>query len=164
MSNRARDAFTLLELLVVMTVGMVVLTLSIGMISQLLRIASIHQNRVEQSRTADRLSREFRRDAHQSISFQLDQDLRLVLPDDSFIVYRSRDHVVHREILRDGTPTASEVFRLGDGQSATFDALPESNRVLLTVQATGPARRTERRVMAVVGRWNTSAPAIEVSP
>ena len=170
MSRSVRSAFTLIEMLVVMTVGMVVMMLAVGMIHRSMSVASDHQSRMDQSIITDRLMREFRRDAHRSKSFELDADLEFLLPDGSVIHYESTGDIVTRRTLVDGVDKAFEAFELGAERTARFESNQEG-RITLTIQLATPAMRSakpviriDRRVDATVGRWTQFAASEESAP
>ena len=161
--GRTRTAFTLIEMLVVMTVGMTVMMLAVGMISKSMQIASDNQSRMDQSLVTDRLAREFRRDTHQSTSFELDAGIRFSRPDGSVVEYTaSNSDVVRRHIVDDAT-IAQESFDLGDDRVAVFES-SQTDRVALTIQVSASTVRIDRRVEAVVGRWTILDSDEESSP
>ena len=147
-----RLAFTLIALLVVMTAGVTVLTVAIGMIQRTMKIASINQARMDQSLVIDRLAREFRHDAHRAVSFNVNQGIEFSLADGSTILYRNEKNGVARTEFFDDQPTANERFQLGESQDALFSS-PQPNQVRLEIQTSISQSRTHRSIQSVVGRW-----------
>lgn len=162
MNRRRRFGFTLIEMLVVMTAGMTVLMLAIGMIQKSMHLAAVNRTKMDQSTVTDRFLREFRRDAHQAVSFELDQELMFLLPTGSQVRYTIDANTVTRILIVESKTAAKEVFDIGDDRQATF-ASAEPERISLRIETIKPATRLDRHVTAVVGRWLPQASDLEVA-
>lgn len=153
MRGRARPGFTLIEMIVVMTVGMTVMMLAIGLISRSMQISSDHRGRMNQSLITDRLAREFRRDANQSVAFKLDSSVQFTLTDGSTIEYEPTERfVVRTHRIADKTQSV-ESFDIGRQRFAEL-ATPSADRIALTIRTTlPPTTKIERHIETGLGRW-----------
>jgi hypothetical protein len=166
---RRTRAYTLVELSVAMTAGSTVMILAIGLLHQSMTLGSIARARADSHRTLNRLAHEFRGHVHQAkrCIAEPEQDIRIVMPDDSQVVYQvDGNRIDRRQQLNDG-PIRRESFLLDEGTTATFEISQQPTRAILTV-IRQPSRaidvvRVDRKVAAVVGR-RTAHENGEVSP
>ena len=178
---RARkQAFTLMELLIVMSAASTLMLLAIGMIHRAMQLESQGRRRAELGRTAIRLSTEFRRDIHAGRSVSIESGsngatsagaipgiraadaerttLQVDLPGLGGITYVADGPLVTRvRGCADGRVHREE-YRFAPGHRASIEWVEQAvpKRVRLTVvRAAGPGQsrqRVELHLEAVVGR------------
>lgn len=117
-----RSGFTLIEMVVVMTLMAVILSVSVGAIGLFMRMEGDGAKHLSQASTWFRLSHEFRTDVHAALDAPRTEEenaenvsLELSLPDDLHVVYRATDGAVERVASRDGKTLRTERFRLPPG-------------------------------------------------
>jgi prepilin-type N-terminal cleavage/methylation domain-containing protein len=156
-----RRGFTLIEMLVVMTVGSVMLGVAVSTLFMLLRAETAGRNRVRQCRVIGHLSEQFRADAAEATGPIMPEagppvQWRFALPDGRTAVYRALSGAIEREEFRDGKPLRRESFPLPAGASASLDLRAEA--VPATASLTvGPPSAAESggalfRIDAVLGK------------
>jgi type II secretory pathway component PulJ len=119
MTHRRRGA-SLIELTVTVGLLSVVMTLVIKTMAVLMRTERTGQKAVVASGSLTRLANRFRRDVHAAEKAELvaaaapntDSFLRLTHPDGTIVEYRPAADGVKLTILRDGTATGRETYRL----------------------------------------------------
>ncbi len=168
-----RPAFTLIELVLTMTVGSSLMVLSIGLLQQSMRLATLARHRAETHRALDRLASEFRHDLHRAVQCSIEQPNRidLVMGDSTEVSYIAQSNVVTREQGGGGEaqdasqPLRRESYDLGEGGSATFEKSDRADLASMTISTASVAGppRTDRHVTAAVGRL-TRLESTEASP
>ncbi len=158
-----RRAFTLIEMLVSISVGSVLMGLALGMVHRTMRAESTARTNAQVERTAARLSRQFRHDIHQAQSISLDgqqtdtPSLRLMLSDQRPVTYQIERGRVLREQQQGDEQTHREVFSFPDDHSLLFAELAEPSRAVLTVEhdtkLVGISPQVRLHVEAVVGQF-----------
>lgn len=171
-----RRAFTLVELLVSMSVGSTLLVLAIGMVHRAMTLETTARGRAATHRTALRLADQFRRDIHHASAVSLPEgsngnapaQLRIELPNQEPTTYAATDRGVIRLQQLASEQTRREEFFFPAGYQIDFAELQSPRRAVLTVRRetglTGYAPRVELHVEAVVGRLQQVAPPVESAP
>ncbi len=158
-----RRAFTLVEMMVSISVGSVLMALALGIVHRTMRTESTARTHAEVERTAARLSRQFRHDIHQAKSVSLDNQqsdatlLRLVLPDQQPITYRIEKRGILREQQHRDEQTHREIFTFPDDYILQFAELTEPSRAMLTLKhdtkLVGIAPQIKLHIEAVIGQF-----------
>jgi prepilin-type N-terminal cleavage/methylation domain-containing protein len=156
---KRRKAFTLVEMLMTMTMGSSLMLLAIGLVHQAMSMSKLAKVRGEHDHSLARLALQFRSDVHlapELVSAAPDS-VHLKLADESTVTYKREAANVTREKTGLGSEVARELFRLDERCVVTFANETNPDRVVLLVE-----RRVEiaevsspvdLRVVAVVGRW-----------
>lgn len=174
-SHHARqNGFTLVELLVSLTLGSVLLTLGLSLVHRTMRVDSAAKANAEVERVAGRLSQALRYDVHRASELQLPDNsapdrsnqqasLKLTLQSGQVITYQRTELGLLREEQLDPQRTRHEQFPLPDDHIASFSELDEPPRLVFTIEClthspdTPPLeapRQLKLRVEAVVGLLN----------
>lgn len=164
MNNRRsnRRAFTLVEMMVVISVGSVLMGLALGMVHRTMRAESTVRTHARVERTAARLSRQFRHDIHEAESVLLDQQsdvplLQLILPDQRPITYRIESSSLLRQQQHSDEQTHRELFSFPDNYSLQFAELSKPPRATLTLEhdtkLVGIDPKIKLHVEAVIGQF-----------
>ena len=159
---RRRRGFSLVEMLACISVGSVLLVLSMKVIHRTMRIESRARETAAVQHHATRLARQFRRDVHQAESMQIGRQepeqnaLELTLSGGLPTVYLAEPgHVVRTQQLPDGT-THRDCFSLPDDCSVHLAQLDSPARAVLTIdrdtRLVGVAPRIELHIEAVIGK------------
>lgn len=113
-----RAAFTLIELIVVLTGCSVVLGLTTSLLHQAMRSHRQSQEFIASERNAQRLARQFRLDVHSALAAAVEPPdtkdvplLRLELPAGGTIDYQRQSDRIVRIAARPGEPTAREEYQ-----------------------------------------------------
>ena len=141
---RWTPGFTLVEMLVTMTVSSTLLALATGMIHQTMALQSQGRKRAARQQVALRLASQFRRDLRHGGQAALRQDgATLILegtePGDATVTYSAEDGRVLRAQQRADGRLQREPFRFGPDDQAHFELLPNPRRAAVVI--THPARR-----------------------
>lgn len=153
--------FTLVEMLVTMTVSSTLLVMAVGMIHQTMTLHSQGRLRGDRQRTALRLARQFRHDIQRCHQVALQQDgatmnLEIQQPQPVTVTYTIQDGQIVRDQPRADGQHQREPFPLDPRDRAHFELLPDPRRAVLVV--THPVdriagkERIELHLEAVVGR------------
>ena len=165
---KSRQAHTLVELIVSMTVGSALMVLTVGLLHQSLSLASTARARANQYRAFDRLTQDFRRDVHLASDATSDESaadgspaIELNRQDGAVIRYETiRDRSNGTRILRaersDGAIVRQEAYDLEMPIEVSFATPSQPPRVIVTfasqADAIGKLRVPTRQIMAVLGR------------
>jgi hypothetical protein len=138
---KSRRGASLIELLMVMSAGTVVLTMSAGLIHQIMHAQSRARAFADVERTSLRLANAFRRDVHEATGAELAEAdagervfLRLTLPDDQRIEYGWREANIVRVLLDGSRSAAREEFAFPAGVELTIRR-EEMRLIVLTIQS-----------------------------
>ncbi|EMI54729.1 hypothetical protein RSSM_03845 [Rhodopirellula sallentina SM41] len=126
--------------MVVLSVSSTLLVLAVGWIHQSIRLASILRSHERHHQSVLRLSRQFRDDAHLAAQvIQNENEIRF-LAENSEIRYQIDDLTVTRihQTPSDDAPPHRESYQLAVRSEASFDLLPDSDWVVLTVRRRRP--------------------------
>jgi prepilin-type N-terminal cleavage/methylation domain-containing protein len=166
---KQRKAFTLVELLMTMTMGSSLMLLAIGLVHQSMSMSKLAKIRGDHDRTLARLAQQFRSDIHRAtelVSVSNDA-VKLKLVEESYVTYKRDAAIVTRELMVPTGVEARELFRFDEWCTATFSSQSVPLRIRLQVE-----RKLEHseiplpvdlRVEAVVGRWQTLENQVEHS-
>lgn len=156
---KPRSAFTLVELLMSLTMGGSVMLLAIGLVHQSMSMSKLSKVRWEHDQSTARLAQQFRNDVHfASALTSASADLvELKLTDDSTITYKCEAARVIWEKTSSGSEVARELFQFDEGSRVTFSKEANPERVALQLvrqsERTEFPSRVELRVVSIVGRW-----------
>jgi len=157
---KSRRGASLIELLMVMSAGTVVLTMSTGLIHQVMHAQSRARAFADVERTSLRLANAFRRDVHEATSAELAEAdggdrvfLRLTLPDNQTIEYGRREANIVRVLLEGSRGVAREEFAFPAGIELAIRR-EEARLIVLTIQSRpgempGEGDRSEASLFAV---------------
>lgn len=178
----ARFGHTLVELIIVLSVGSTLALSAIGIVHRTMTVASTARQQEASQRMAARLSRHFRRDVHAAVSITLDgsknsnpgaggeeagmarartgknesRDRCLTLSGKRITKYTIAGGTVLREHERDAGQTHREQFRFGADAHIQIEQLTAPSRAALTIRHGGGAPGSPSRVLlhveAVIGR------------
>jgi type II secretory pathway pseudopilin PulG len=137
--SKRRGAFSLAEMLVVMSVCTVILTMSTSIIQRAMQAQLRTRSYFDVERNALRLSDQFRRDVHQATAADVANSadsgvlLRLALPSGQIVEYRHAEGMVLRTLSRSGASQSHEEYSF---TSSTETGIREENaprRFVLTI-------------------------------
>jgi prepilin-type N-terminal cleavage/methylation domain-containing protein len=158
MSNR--NAYSLVELMVTMSIGSSLMLLAVGLVHQSFTLSSTAKSRIDHQRATDRLSHDFRQDVHRASEAIIDQpeQVELVRSDGVRIRYVADGSRVQREETLNGEVQRREAYRLSESLLATFQTVNQPRRLILQLSPTAsnlPVTTPARQVAAVLGRTLT---------
>jgi hypothetical protein len=142
-----RRAASLAELLVIMSACTIILTTSVQLIHRAMHSQSASRVFFDCERSAQRLSQQFRSDAHEATSAAIEKDasgsapvLRLTLAGDQTVEYRSTHHAILRLATQHGKPVARDEFTFRSPLEWSIRQEDLTHRLILSVTAgtTGP--------------------------
>ena len=154
-------AFTLVEMLVTMTVSTTLLVLASGMIHQTMTLHTQGRLQGDRQRTALRLARQFRHDIQHSHQVSLQQDgaamtLEIRQPTAVTVTYSTQDSRIVRDQPRANGQHQREMFLFAPNDRAYFELLADPHRAALVVMhPVDPITENERielHVEGVIGR------------
>ncbi len=156
---KPRKAFSLVEMLMTMTMGSSLMLLAIGLVHQSMSMSKLAKIRGEHAGSLDRLAQHFRGDVHAAAEVvSVSSDLiSLKLADESTVTYKVEGSNVTREKTGPGTEVARELFRFDERCCATFASQASPQRIAVQVERrlenTEVVAPIDLSVVAVVGRW-----------
>ncbi|MEO2047721.1 MAG: prepilin-type N-terminal cleavage/methylation domain-containing protein [Pirellulales bacterium] len=154
-------AFTLVEMLVTMTVSTTLLVLASGMIHQTMTLHTQGRLQGDRQRTALRLARQFRHDIQHSHQVSLQQDgaamtLEIRQPTAVTVTYSTQDSRIVRDQPHANGQHQRELFLFAANDRAHFELLADPRRAALVVthpvDSITEKERIELHVEAVAGR------------
>ena len=117
-----RTGFTLVELMVVISILSIVTTLGITTITWLYSIEQTTEDRADTSANWSRLEQDFRNDVHAATKAELvppsesgSLELRLEQPSETMVVYRATEEQVVREVKQSFATVARQNYHLPNG-------------------------------------------------
>jgi len=154
-----RRGYSLVEMLVVLTVGAVIVGICVGLLHTLLRTEQNGRERVPQTRILVRLAEQFRTDvsaAVRQVASARQGEWQFALPGDRVVTYQASPGEVRWEERTQGKPAIRETYVLPRGCSAAITvhsqaAPPVASLVVADKNATQQAAH-EIRVVAVLGK------------
>ena len=172
-----RHGYSLIELLLTMSVAVVIMMVNIGWIHQTMKFSSVMEQRQQTHQNLTRLAWELRDDVHHSSSLSMDGDDRLVLEqnDGTIATYSISGASLNLEKRREDDTIQRETFVLSPNSQVDWDTseLPDWISLVVARAPEGIAKRrsgeTELRsdtrgTMAVdlhvrvsPDRWNISS-------
>lgn len=165
---------SLVELMICMSVGTIILMIGTGIVHRTMRLESATRQQADMQCTANRLARDFRRDAHRAAAVAVVEEagrpaaVQFDQPDERPITYTLRNGMVLREQVLADRQTRREPYYLAPGYVAEFDEVYRPNRAVLTLrhdsEYVGEAPRTLAHVEAEVGRLLRLATMEEPTP
>lgn len=160
-----RSAFTLVEMLVVITVFAFLLASVAVAMGALFRAQGDLQDELAQAHAATRLASQLRADAHLAASGQVAEDgettsVRLQMADGTAVNYVTESRRVVRSHLQDDVQVHREVFSFLEGTTIAWELSSESPAfVTLTTSYRSPAlpassaRPVQHRIEASIGLY-----------
>ncbi len=153
-----RKGFSLIELLLAMSVGSTVMLLSVGLLHRTMAQVSRATDRAEHQAALNRLVESFRRDVHNAVEVELrsPQELRLQLSSGAEVTYQYESHVVRRSQRVNEEQAGRDSFSLLPRTNIEFSLLAQPQRISLNVTAETELDNeppvVDRRSEAVIGR------------
>jgi prepilin-type N-terminal cleavage/methylation domain-containing protein len=144
--HKHRGGYTLVEMLVVITVGAVLMGVAIGLIVSLLRAQAAVRDEMQQTGVLAALGQQFRDDVHQTVRIENADGPRLAMPDGASVVYEpAAAHITRNQEDAAGKLTRQETFALPPQSSAALEVRPQGGGTLvsLTIASAGRALRIE---------------------
>ncbi len=142
-----RGGFTLVEMLVVMTIFVLLLASVALAIGSLFRAQGSLQDELVQANAISRLGAQLRADAHQALSAEVAEvdaliTVQLELPAETTVNYVTQPQRIIRTVSHDGTVVHREVFKLLEGTTAGWEVSGDSpSFVTLTTSYRSPELR-----------------------
>jgi prepilin-type N-terminal cleavage/methylation domain-containing protein len=135
-ARKHRRAYTLIEIMVTMSIGTVVMMVAAGWIHQSMKTASIMRQRERQHQSLLSLAASLRDHVRRSESMVLkdDRELQVRMTNDEQVIFQISEASVHMRRTRDGEVTQSETFRLSDQCRAIWDRSEMPNWITLMVR------------------------------
>lgn len=162
--------FTLVELLVVISVGSGLMLLAIGVVQQSMTFAQLGYHRADQDRTMVRLDRQFRQDVHRCEGFELqaDNQLQMSLDAETEVVYTIESSRIERRLKVAGEMRQHETYDLNLRTAAELQRFDTPSRlgIVLTTdtQLQTESLRTDRQIIAAVGLRRKLLPETQTAP
>lgn len=149
-------AFTLIELIITMTMGSALMFMAVGLIHQAMSLGTLAREHGNQARTRSQLTAEFRRDVHLAVSCEVNQNrLMLKMADDQTVGYWFDSSQVQREETLADQQLRHETYSFSGSTEVAFDVREEPQRAVLTILRQLPTKpastRVECEVAAVIG-------------
>ncbi len=131
-----KSGSSLVEMMVVMTVGSTLLVLAMGWIHQSFRLASLMRDRERHHQSLMRLSRQFRDDAHVATMATVNDQRVTFVIEETMIQYHVDGHTVARLERKNGEKaiTSQDLFGLDSYADVQWDASQLPNWISLNVQ------------------------------
>jgi len=160
---KIRKGFTLVELLVAMTMGSTLLVLSIGLVHQTMMLSKTIRKTCERGHATNRFVEQFRADIHSSKQvtctepglLTLDWSNGLADVTNKVVYRRSNQRVSREESANDGLIRREDLV-LGERSFATFQLSEEGTIACFEIQTEtrqlDTSVRLDRRIEAMVGR------------
>jgi hypothetical protein len=138
---KSRRGASLVELLMVMSAGTVVLTMSAGLIHQIMHAQSKARAFADVERTSLRLATAFRRDVQEATAAELAEAdagervfLRLTLPENQTVEYGRREANIVRVLFEGSRSVAREAFEFPAGIELAVRR-EEARLIVLTIHS-----------------------------
>ncbi len=154
-----RRGYTLIEMIVVMTVGAVIVGISVGMLHALMRTEQTGRDRVPQARILARLAEQFRSDVGAAVRQTPNArqaEWQFALAGDRVVTYRALPGEVRWDERMAGKLVRQESYVLPSGCSAAItvqhEATPAVANLSIAYNGTPLAASREMRVIAVLGK------------
>ncbi len=175
---KRRHGFTLIEMLLTMTVGSVLMVLGMSLLQQAMTLSSQASNHRDFDSAANRLCDQFRSDVRDATiaSVGQDQTLSMELAEHevqyNFGNHRvTRSRTIHARAVdaADSDQTAShETYDVGPSSELSVEILESPRRIVLVIRRSSSLKhlpsRVDRHVSAVVGRRGIVDPETEKRP
>jgi len=156
MRNRSRG-FTLVELLLVLSVGGLLTTLAICGLERAMTFDSATRSKLDQARGLNQLCDQFRYDVHLATEpIVASADGAMVVLSGSLVKYSIElDRIDRTEVMSDGS-TRYEAYRLGENLVFEFATTNKPELAILSVRFNTGLRhapsRFERMIVAAIGQ------------
>ena len=154
-----RRGYSLIEMIAVMTVGTVVVGISVGMLHALLRTEQTGRDRVPQARILARLAEQFRSDVGAAVRQTpnaREGEWQFALTGDRVVTYRALPGKIQWDERTAGKVVRQESYILPAGCSAAItvqsEATPAVASLVVTENGSPQAVGREMRVIAVLGK------------
>lgn len=154
-----RRGYTLIEMIVALTIGTVIVGISVGMLHMLMRAERAGCDRAPQARILVRLAQQFREDVHaavQQTAGDQQAEWRFAQAEDRVVTYRALPEEVRRDEHVAGKLVRQESYILPSGCSAAINVQSETPRVvpnLVLIGSVAPlAANREMQVAAALGK------------
>ncbi len=132
---KTRSGFTLVEVMAAISVGSILLVLSMGVVHRVLNVESHSRDQARIQRSLSRLSHDFRRDVQRASSIEqnLESLVKLRFSDKSTITYRLIEGNLHRTQESQEKTQQRESYLLPADAVVTFLQSESPNSVELTI-------------------------------
>lgn len=169
----SKRGYSLIELLVVMSMTSVIFTIGVGLVHRVMHEQRFADRDNAMHRVAERLSTKLREDVHRATRAELiesgdqgEQRLELSQPGQRIVTYAARDNVLKRESTGDSGPTHRDDFQFPDNYRIQFSDVTRE-RVAFTAfaipQAYLLAADDESRIHVFEGDVRRAVMRVEVS-
>ncbi len=152
-------AFTLVEMLMTMTMGSSLMLLAIGLVHQSLSLSKLGKSRGEHDSNVNRFAQQFRSDVHSAKILQAvsAKSLQLTMPDSTTVSYYAEESSVRREQTSIEGPQANDRFCFEPLCNIQFQPIADSQLVQFHLERRFknhelPAR-IDLQVIAQTARW-----------
>ncbi|TWU38919.1 hypothetical protein Q31b_39970 [Novipirellula aureliae] len=153
--TQKRKAYTLIEVITSMSLGMSLMGLAIGLVHQSMTIKSISDQRARHDRNSQRLLDEFRKDVHAAVSCVMIEDgIEISLPAGKRIEYVSQDDRITRMEPLTEDRIRREAYELSEPFFAQFSIAGDPSQAILTIKCRcgNDGERVDRQAIVRVGR------------
>ena len=155
-----RSGFTMVEIMVTMTIGSALMVLGVGLVHQTLTLSTASRVRSDHLRSLNRLARQFRADIHRASSCTIESpdQMLLEMPDSRTVTFTADSNIIVRLQPTGDGRTRRAHYRLSPDAAIKFETVDDPDRARLTV--TRSTRFTthesiDRRTEAVIGHLAT---------
>ncbi len=157
-----KRGFTLIEMLVVISVGSLLMALSIQVLERALTISSNTAEQLNESRNLNRLADQFRHDMHLATVFDVESAVHLLVRQElGSVIYSYVNGNMQRVETKPDGAIRYELYNIGQTRTVSFSQRDQVDRVIMTIETRTSLKhaptRTERVIVAVMGRLVTSS-------
>ncbi|QDV24556.1 prepilin-type N-terminal cleavage/methylation domain-containing protein [Aureliella helgolandensis] len=152
-----QHGFTLIEVLVVVTVSSSLLVVAVTAVAQTMQLSQLTTAEVQRIQATQLFVEQFRESGHRAIEVlcPAPEELTLVLEEDVQITFKFSDQIIRRVESQMGQVRRSEHLDLGDVRFVEFAKLEEPLRAQLTIlrdhNLHAETGMVERQIESVVG-------------
>jgi len=153
--TQKRKAYTLVEVITSMSLGMSLMGLAIGLVHQSMTIKSISDQRARHDRNSQRLLEEFRNDVHAAVScVTIEDGIDVLLPAGKRIEYVTQNSYVTRIEPMTEDLIRREAYEMSEPFFAQFSIAGDPSQAILTIKCRcgNDGERVDRQAIVRVGR------------
>lgn len=165
-SKQRRKAFSLIEMLMTISIGSTVMLTSVALLHKSLQLQTRSQNRAERAHTLDHFIETFRRDVHAASEAESASasNLTLSLSSGERVTYSAQENRLVREHQSEAGRHVEQV-ELAEYESASYQLQSDGQIAVLEIQGTPEpdANRLMRQIAVSLRAWTPPTPVAEVT-